>query len=488
MKKILLIPFTLFLFSTGNTQNVIYSEDFETGNSFTLNTTDESSTASGENLWVVNDIYSGGTINFNCAGLGSSTVPIAANSTQPMGVANGPESNYLHITSTQGNGQAVSNAHYVAANGVCPTAENYFAKMTNDISTTGETGVSLSFYYICGGASGAIYGEVYYSTDGGSTWTVINTPIQQYSGQTNWTMQTITNAAFDNQSTLRFGFRFVNTNSGSATDPSFAIDEIEVTSPAPTPEITITENYDAIHCEESTIDIDYTSSNVTFNAGNNFSLEMSDNTGSFASPTVIGTMAGTSSSGTITGTFPVATTGSGYIVRVVSDNPAVTGIAGTTSLTLNAHVDTSVTATDVDITADASGINYTWLDCDASTLVSGETSQNFTPSGQGNYALIATDNDGACIDTSACYYVNAGVGIGEDENISIRIFPNPAHDVIYIQSSGNTLQNCQLINVFGQEVYQGIQNNINVSHLASGVYFIKINTKDQSVTRKVIIK
>lgn len=487
MKKIYTFLTFVGLSTLGFSQNVIYSEDFESGNSFTLNTTDESSTAAGENMWIVNDQYTGGSFNFNCPGFGTFPANSPSNSTQPAGTTNGPESNYLHITTTQGSAQGVGNATYISVDGICVLAESYFARMTNDISTTGETGVSLSFIWACGGASGAIYGEVFYSTDGGTNWTVINTPIQQYSGQSNWTNQTITNAAFDNQSTLRFGFKFTNTSSGSAADPSFAIDEIEVTSPAPTPEINITENYDAIHCEEGSIDIDYTSSNVTFNAGNNFSLEMSDNVGSFASPTVIGTINSTATSGTITGTFPAATSGSGYLLRIVSDNPAVTSANGTTTLTLNPMVDTSVTVTDVDMNAAATGVNYTWLDCDANQLVSGETSQNFAPFNQGNYALVVTDNDGACIDTSSCYFINAGAAIRENNSGLIKVYPNPAKEYIQIQSNKAVQQNA-LINVFGQIVYRGTSNYIDVSSLAAGVYFLKLEFEDQVLTKKIVVE
>lgn len=488
MKKIYTFLTFVGLSTMGFSQNVIYSEDFESGNSFTLNSTDQSSTSSGQNFWLVNNAFSGGSFTFNCGGFPLNP-SVGATPMQLAGTTNGPSSNYLHITSLEGDNNGVNNAHYVASDQgtFCVPNENYFAKMSNDISTTGETGVSLSFDWICGGASGAIYGEVYYSTDGGTSWNLITAPIQQYSGQSNWTNQTITNAAFDNQATLRFGFRFVNTFSSSATDPSFAIDEIEVTSPAPTPEINITENYDAIHCEEGSIDIDYTSSNVTFNAGNNFSLEMSDNAGSFASPTVIGTLTSTGASGTITGTFPVATTGSGYLLRIVSDNPAVTSANGTTTLTLNPMVDTSVTVTDVDMNAAATGVNYTWLDCDANQLVSGETSQNFAPFNQGNYALVVTDNDGACIDTSSCYFINAGAGIRENNPDLIKVYPNPAKEYIQIQSNKAVQQNA-LINVFGQIVYRGTSNYIDVSSLAAGVYFLKLEFEDQVLTKKIVVE
>lgn len=83
-----------------------------------------------------------------------------------------------------------------------------------------------------------------------------------------------------------------------------------------------------VDCTNSVSDggtIDFTSTGV-FTAGNSYSVELSDATGSFASPTVIGSLASTANSGTINFTLPATlATGTGYLMRVVSDNPVVTG-------------------------------------------------------------------------------------------------------------------------------------------------------------------
>ncbi len=62
----------------------------------------------------------------------------------------------------------------------------------------------------------------------------------------------------------------------------------------------------------------------TFNGANVVSIELSDSSGSFAAPTVIGSIASTTS-GVVNGTIPAGTpSGTGYRVRVVSSNPALT--------------------------------------------------------------------------------------------------------------------------------------------------------------------
>ena len=91
----------------------------------------------------------------------------------------------------------------------------------------------------------------------------------------------------------------------------------------------------ASYCEGASISIPYTITG-TYNSGNIFTAQLSDATGSFASPVTIGTRTATNA-GTISGTIPLGTTaGSGYRIRVVSNNPVVTGSNNGTNITINA--------------------------------------------------------------------------------------------------------------------------------------------------------
>ena len=74
----------------------------------------------------------------------------------------------------------------------------------------------------------------------------------------------------------------------------------------------------------------------TLNPGNIFTAQLSDASGSFASPVNIGTLADTVS-GTITATIPESTpAGTGYRIRVTSSNPAATGTDSGTDITVHA--------------------------------------------------------------------------------------------------------------------------------------------------------
>jgi hypothetical protein len=83
--------------------------------------------------------------------------------------------------------------------------------------------------------------------------------------------------------------------------------------------------------------VDFTSTG-TFTAGNIYTAQLSNASGSFAAPTSIGTLNSTSNSGTINITIPAGTaTGAGYRIRVISSAPVTTGTdnGSNISITLN---------------------------------------------------------------------------------------------------------------------------------------------------------
>lgn len=78
-------------------------------------------------------------------------------------------------------------------------------------------------------------------------------------------------------------------------------------------------------CQGSTFNITNNLSNAcAFGSGNNFTVQLSDAGGSFASPSSIGSVSSTTG-GTISVTIPAVNAGTGYLMRVVSSNPVLTG-------------------------------------------------------------------------------------------------------------------------------------------------------------------
>lgn len=72
------------------------------------------------------------------------------------------------------------------------------------------------------------------------------------------------------------------------------------------------------------------------------------------------------------------------------------------------------------------------------------------------------------------------------------VYPNPSSDVLNLKLPNNTTAvNIEIFNIVGKNVYTSkemISNQINVSNLKSGLYFITINFENYSVTKKIIKK
>lgn len=314
-------------------QTVLYTENFETAPTFTLNTTDVGSINGGANTWLINSTYAGGNGDVDCSGF-TVTFTIPSTAGQPGGIqpANG---NYLHTASTEAVADGITCCSFAAADGFCTDPGNHFARMSTDISTLGQTDVTLSFWWLCNGGN-QNYGEVYYSTNGGSSWNLITTPISQYRNQPTWTQQSIMLPAFDNQATLRFGYRFVNgTSLFGGQDPGFGIDDIQVSAAGAQPNAVTTTTVSPVQvCVGGTVQVVYTATG-TWGPGNVFTAELSDATGSFASPVAIGSIASTTPV-PITATIPLGTAaGTGYRIRVVASAPATTGTANAQDITIS---------------------------------------------------------------------------------------------------------------------------------------------------------
>lgn len=102
---------------------------------------------------------------------------------------------------------------------------------------------------------------------------------------------------------------------------------------APAQTISTNSLSNSVYCPGATLQISYTAVG-SYNAGNIFSAELSSASGSFITPTVIGSVNATTS-GTINATIPsVITYGTGYRIRVVSSSPVVTGTDNGNNLTI----------------------------------------------------------------------------------------------------------------------------------------------------------
>jgi len=128
--------------------------------------------------------------------------------------------------------------------------------------------------------------------------------------------------------------------------------------------------------------------------------------------------------------------------------------------------------------------------CAGSYIVSSSsTNPSFTLNCAGVNTIVVRDANNLLLGTFT-HTVNACVGIHELEEISIKIYPIPASDKLIIQNIDNLkTKKCVLVNVDGKELPIQISNvEINISSLAEGIYFLKLETDKGILTRKIIIQ
>jgi gliding motility-associated-like protein len=208
LKHLLSLAFTALLFSAASSQNVqLFSENFESGgSSFFLNQPGVG-TNSGNNQWIVNNIYAGAV-----------GVPYTINEDSTYGgtISFAPYGHYLHIFDQP---SGATDCSYNPVN-----LSDRFSYMWNGVCTLDAYNVSLNFFYMGVGSANA-YGTVYYSRDNGP-WLACGAA--QYNAKYKWQYTTITDPGFNNAHNLRVGFRWQN-NAGAGSDTSsLGIDDIEI--------------------------------------------------------------------------------------------------------------------------------------------------------------------------------------------------------------------------------------------------------------------
>jgi hypothetical protein len=158
-------------------------------------------------------------------------------------------------------------------------------------------------------------------------------------------------------------------------------------------------------------------------------------------------------------------------------------------ITVKPLPDITTTINSNTISANQAGASYQWLKCPAYSIIAGATNQGYTPTANGDYAVIVTSN--GCSDTSACVTVSK-IGIEEKKinEKSITIYPNPNKGTFMIQSAAE--ETYIIVNQLGQTIEfvdLNMKNNYTteVKNLKSGIYFMVPLDGNNSIARKIVV-
>ncbi len=140
-----------------------------------------------------------------------------------------------------------------------------------------------------------------------------------------------------------------------------------------------------------------------------------------------------------------------------------------------------------------SGFTYQWFL--NGVVINGATNQTYTPTQDGSYTVKIT-GAGDCSSTSDAYPFKS-IGIVTNAlDAAVHIYPNPANEAIYVEAplNGSNVININVYSVIGKLIYQETYTNSGQAHqinlgstVVDGIYFIKLQSGSESVTRKFTV-
>ena len=270
----------------------------------------------------------------------------------------------------------------------------------------------------------------------------------------------------------------------------------------------VTTNLTIVHSTDSTLMVtacqEYTSpsGDHTWNTSGTYSDVIANNAGCDSNLTIVLSIINSSSFSQMvtickgetfaigSSAYSIAGTYMDTLVNTVGCDSIVT-----TELIVD-QVDVNLSQSGFTLTADNANGTYQWIYCDSNNLpIPGATDQSYTALVSGNYAVVITDNNNNCTDTSACTLVD-GVGIIDiTKDIAVKVFPNPAGaDLSSVTIEVENLTDYQIVIrdiagkvVFNKEHLNLKSNTIDISRFAAGSFFIEVKTDNNSSFSKLIV-
>ena len=158
----------------------------------------------------------------------------------------------------------------------------------------------------------------------------------------------------------------------------------------------------------------------------------------------------------------------------------------TINLTIE-QIDTTLSYSGGVLTANQSGVSYQWIDCSTMNPVAGETSQSFTPSSNGTYAVNLS---GAICDMNSQCYTVADLGMDEFSPLNLVLFPNPVHDELNIVNNSGEELILELYDNTGKLLQTIVTSETNsvigMQDKSTGIYQLKAKSKFAERTFKIV--
>ncbi|HQK98152.1 MAG TPA: YCF48-related protein [Bacteroidia bacterium] len=379
------------------------------------------------------------------------------------------------------------------------------------LKTTGAFG-QISCLFFQNGNSGWIgteAGEIFNTNDGGNSWN--NQSIANFSGSINKLRFTdvLNGWAFTNSGIYRTADGGNTWNREFSPYPDlkdavFINNIIAVAVGSGNATILQKTNELVLNLSNTTFCTDHTytivaNSSGTFNPGNMFEVQLSDDFGDFSNPLSVGSLFATSIS-----SLPIAipggiTSSSAYKMRIASTNPPMYSAITGTVINIHTSPQSFIVANGPTVFCPGGSVilsnlvlgsaQYQWFK--NGVTISGANNDSLLVSTTGNYTLNV--NDGICETLSPIMdvlVINC-TGIGEQDQKKVMIAPNPADDFLNISiANGINYTKLSIMEMTGRTIQEfegpvSQKTRIDVSQLPAGVYLIKLSGTDDSIVRFV---
>lgn len=252
-------------------------------------------------------------------------------------------------------------------------------------------------------------------------------------------------------------------------------------------------------CAGSYVMVAYTLSGGSAFSGNEFIAQLSDVSGSFASPITIGKSVNLFS-GTFGNTFLPATipAGSGYRIRVISSNPVIIGKDNGSDISISSSMPTPLIIVNSinpvsPVLSTSGGNKYQWFK--NGIPISGATGNSYTVDSEGSYEVQAY-LDGNCKSPFSNPYVfsiTGDISVTEQAEI-VSVYPNPASGILTIPLQrfidGEEI-GVEIIDMLGRTKESakgrgGTSIEMDVKAYHAGIYIVIIERLNQRITTKFI--
>ena len=164
-------------------------------------------------------------------------------------------------------------------------------------------------------------------------------------------------------------------------------------------------------------------------------------------------------------------------------NPVVSSIS--TNIKVNAAPATPVVSQNGNVLTSSSPIDNQWYMNGG--IINGASSQTYLPQQSGNYQVIVTEENCSSDTSNAINYLASGVE--NAGNLNVKIYPNPANDILFVQSNNTLITTIELIDLTGQTISTNQVNRnfykLSISGLAVGNYMLRVHTND-GIMNKII--